>query len=107
MQEDGFLSEDGVHWSYEGLRELEEGDDFTVYADNGSVLWDGIIHQNTITGSIPRQVVRNGKLVNHRTWKQQISGGTWVHWVQGGIDPMRWGELFVGNSQCCKSEREG
>ena len=36
MQEDGFLSKDGVHWSHEGLRELEEGDDFTVYADDGS-----------------------------------------------------------------------
>ena len=46
MQEDGFLSEDGVHWKYEGLRFLEEGDDFTVYADDGSVLWEGIIHQD-------------------------------------------------------------
>jgi hypothetical protein len=49
---------------------------------------------------IPRQVVRKGKLVNHRTWKQQVSGGMWVHWVQAGIDPVAWGELFVGNKRC-------
>ena len=48
MQEDGFLSKDGVHWSYEGIRQLEEGDDFTVYADDGSVLWHGIIHQSGV-----------------------------------------------------------
>jgi hypothetical protein len=37
MQEDGFVTEDG-HWKYEGLQYLEEGDDFTVYADDGCVL---------------------------------------------------------------------
>jgi hypothetical protein len=35
MQEDGFVRSDG-HWLYEGLRCLEEGDDFTVYADDGT-----------------------------------------------------------------------
>lgn len=37
MQEDGFATEDR-HWKYEGLQYLREGDDFTVYADNGGVL---------------------------------------------------------------------
>ena len=100
MQEDGFLNEDGVHWSYDGLRLLEEGDDFTVYADNGSVLWQGIIHPDTTTGLIPRQLLRKVKLVNDRTWKQQVVGGLWVHWVQAGIDPEMWGELFVGDKRC-------
>ena len=44
MQEDRFVTEDG-HWSYEGLQYLKNGDDFTVYADDGSVLFHGIIHQ--------------------------------------------------------------
>jgi hypothetical protein len=91
MQEDGYLSEDGVHWSYDDIRELKEGDDFTLYADDGSVLWHSIIRQDKTTGLIPRQVFRNGKLVNHRTWKQQVVGGMWVHWVQAGIDPEVWG----------------
>ena len=34
MQEDGFVTEDG-HWKYEGLQYLRDGDDFTVYADDG------------------------------------------------------------------------
>ena len=43
MQEDGFVTEDG-DWRYEGLQYLKEGDDFTVYADDGSVLFHDIIH---------------------------------------------------------------
>ena len=73
MQEDGFARSDG-HWMYEGIRYHEEGDDFTVYAEDGSVLFHGIIHQDSRTGAIPRQVIRNGKLVNDPTWKQQFSG---------------------------------
>ena len=99
MQEDGFVTEDG-HWSYEGLQYLKEGDDFTVYADDGSVLFHGIIHQDKITGAIPRQVLRKDKLVNDRRWKQQVIGGMWVHWVQKGIDPELWGNLFTGHKRC-------
>ena len=41
IQEDGFVTEgenEGEQWSYEGLRILGEGDDFTVYGDDDSVL---------------------------------------------------------------------
>lgn len=68
LPNDGFVGADG-YWSYGGLRYLEEGDDFTVYAKNGSVLWHGIVHQDTKTGAVPRQVIRKGRLVNDRTWK--------------------------------------
>ena len=69
MQEDGFADKDGS-WSYEGLQILEEGDDFTVYAEDGSVLFHGVIHRDTETGVIPRQLFLNGRLVNHRTLRQ-------------------------------------
>jgi len=49
MQEDGFDDKD-ASWSYEGLRDLEAGDDFTVQADDGSVLLRGIIRRDTETG---------------------------------------------------------
>lgn len=65
MQQDGFVNEDG-HWSYEGLQYLKDGDDFTVFADDGSILGQGIIHSDSKTGRIPRQVLRNAKLVNDR-----------------------------------------
>ena len=99
MQEDGFVTEDG-HWRYEGLQYLEDGDEFTVFADDGSVLWHGIIHRDSKTGAVPRQAIRENRLVNDRTWKQQVVGGMWVHWVQKGMDPEAWGELFVGEKRC-------
>jgi hypothetical protein len=99
MQEDGFADKDG-YWDYKGVRYLEEGDDFTVYADDCSVLFRGIIHRDTRTGAIPRQAIRKGKLVNDREWKQQIAAGMWVHWIQKGVDPDAWSELFIGEKRC-------
>jgi len=99
MQQDGFADEDG-YWIYQGLKYLEEGDDFTVFADDGRVLWHGIIHRDSKTGRIPRQLLRKGKLVNDQTWKQQVVGGMWVHWIQKGMDPEAWGELFNGEKRC-------
>jgi len=99
VQEDGFASDDG-DWKYEGVRYLEEGDDFTVYADDGSVLFHGIIHQDSRTGAIPRQAIRDGKLVSDPTWKQQVVAGFWVHWIQKGIDPIVWDEWFTGYNRC-------
>jgi hypothetical protein len=104
-QEDGFVTADG-HWKYEGLQYLEEGDDFTVYGDDGRVLFHGIIHQDSKTGAIPRQVIRNGKLVKDPTWKQQVVGCFWVHWIQKGIDPEVWGELFTGYKRCLVKREE-
>ena len=107
MQEGEFVTEDG-HWRYEGLQCLKEGDDFTVFAEDGSVLWHGIIHPDSKTGRISRQVIREGKLVKDRTWKQQVVGGMWVHWIQKGMDPEAWGELFLGDKRCLlkREERE-
>ena len=105
MQEDGFVTEDG-HWRYEGLQYLKEGDDFIVYADDGSVLFHDIIHQDTRTGAIARQVIRGGKVVNHPRYIQQVVGGMWVHWIQRGVDPEAWGRLFTGNKRCLVRREE-
>lgn len=99
MQEDGFVTESG-HWDYAGLRYLEEDDDFTVFADDGSVLWHGIVHQDTKTGAIPHSILRKGKVVVDRSWKQQAVGGMWVHWLQKDMDPDAWDELFRGRYRC-------
>jgi hypothetical protein len=105
MQEDGFVAEHG-HWKYEGLQYLKEGDDFTVYADDGRVLFHGIIRKDTTTGTMPRQVLRNGRLTNHRTRKQQAVAGMWVHWLQENIDPEVWAELFAGDRRCLLKRAE-
>ena len=99
MQEDGFVADDG-HWRYEGMQHLEDGDDFTVFADDGSVLWHGIICQDDETGAIPHTVIRKGKIVTDPSWKQQAVRGMWVHWVQRGIGPEGWSEFFVGEKRC-------
>jgi hypothetical protein len=70
-----------------GLRLLDDGDDLTVYAVDGSVLRNGIIHQDTTIGLLEG---RNHPYVN----------GIWVQWVQAGMDPKAWRELFVGHKRC-------
>lgn len=99
VQDDRFIAEDG-HWSYHGLNYLEDGDDFIVYANDGSIAFHGVIERDTEIGAIPRQVLRNGQLVEDPEWKQQAAGGFWVHWVQKGMDPEEWGKLFRGKKRC-------
>ena len=31
--------------------------------------------------------------MNDRTWKQQVVGGMWVHWIQKDMGPEAWGVL--------------
>jgi hypothetical protein len=99
VQEDGFVNEDGG-WRYEGMQYLEEGDDFTVFDDDGSVIWHGVILQDCKTGAVPHRVIHKGKVVTDRSWKQQVVGGMWVHWVEQRMDPEDWGELFFGEKRC-------
>lgn len=99
VHEDGYNYPDGK-WMYEGLRLLENGDEFKVYDKDGSTLWSGVIDQDSKTGAIPHTVIRKGKIVKLRGWKQQVVGGWWVHWVQRGMAPKAWGELFDGNKHC-------
>ena len=106
MQENGFMHEDGIHCSYEGLRELEENDDFTVYTEDGKILWSGIIHQDSTTGAIPHQVIRKGKLTTDPNWLQQVVNGMYVHWIQSGVDPQFWSELFLGDKKCLLKREE-
>lgn len=99
VQDDRFII-DREHWSYQGLNYLEDGDDFTVYERDGSIAFHGVIERDTETGEIPRQVLRNGQLVEDPEWKQQAVGGFWVHWIQKGMDPEQWDKLFHGEKRC-------
>jgi hypothetical protein len=99
VQEDGFITPDG-DWRYEGIQLLQEGDDFTVYAEDGGILFNGIIRRDTKTEAIPRQILRNGRLENDPKRKRQAVGGMWVRWVQKGMDPEAWGRLFDEEKRC-------
>jgi hypothetical protein len=48
--------------------------DFTVYANDGSIAFDGMIERDTETGAIPLQVLRNGQLREDPERKQQAVG---------------------------------
>jgi len=37
---------------------------------------------------------------------RQVVGGMWVHWVQAGMDPDAWRELFVGHKRCLLKRAE-
>lgn len=84
---------EGVIWSvqepgrgFEGLHEIKAGDALTVYSEDGSVRWSGVIDPDHETGwtRYPENP-DNG---------QQISCGRWVHWIQRGFTPDDWGALF-------------
>jgi hypothetical protein len=101
IQEDGFVTQgenEGEQWSYAGLRILGEGDDFTAYGDDDSVLFHGIIHRDTKTGAVSR---RNGNAVTRISRKRQVVGGMWVHWVQKAMDPEAWANCSSRKSGAC------
>ena len=33
-------------------------------------------------------------------------GGMWVHWIQRGMNPKAWGNLFVGKKRCLLRRKE-
>ncbi len=94
VQEDGFLADDGIHWSYYGLRSLKEGDDLTIFDKNGNILYHGIIKFDKITNLEMHMVFRKGRWVQDPLWTQQVVDGMWVHWLQSGISPEAWSLLF-------------
>jgi len=100
------VMEDGLK-GYAALHYLEEGDDFTVYAGDGSVLWHGMIRKDEKTSRRCHRVLRDGKWVADRGRMQQVAGGFWVHWLQAGMPPEEWGKLFRGEKRCVLIHRKG
>jgi hypothetical protein len=80
------LMQDGMT-GYEAMVIPESRDHLKVYAEDGSVLFDGVIIKDTKTGRQPYPY--NPKL------KQQVALGMWIHWVQKGWKPDDWARLFV------------
>lgn len=105
VQEDGFKLPSGYE-SYYGLNYLEEGDRFTVYNEDGTVRWSGVIHKNTEIGKQMHSVFRDGKWVKDPEWTQQVVDNMWVHWVQDGINPEEWGKLFLKRPRCLLEKPE-
>jgi len=86
---------EGFHWSvhedgkegYEGLHILRDGDELTVFNDDESVLWQGVIDFEYRTGW--RHYPLNPRL------GQQCALGLWVHGNQEGWEIDKWAKLFI------------
>ena len=85
---------EGVIWSvqqtdvrgYAGLHTIKAGDALTVYNEDGSVRWEGVIE--------PDYEVGWTRFPQNPQHGQQVSCGRWVHWIQRGFTPDEWGDLF-------------
>jgi len=88
---------EGVYWSlidsglpgYDGLWTLRDGDQLRVIDTTDETLWTGEIKFEYLTNwqSYPM----------NPEYGQQAVHGLWVHGLQEGFDPDRWGTLFLQN----------
>ncbi|MDO8272035.1 MAG: hypothetical protein Q7U82_08955 [Gammaproteobacteria bacterium] len=70
---------------YDELVFLENGDQLTIYDDNGKEVYVGIIKEDRATNLQKRPLT---------TIMQPVCNGHWVHWLQSGVDSELWGEWF-------------
>jgi hypothetical protein len=69
-------------WRYEGMHSLCEGDELTILADDGAVLWSGRVGSMGCDGRL------------------EIMPATSA-WVPPGIDPAQWREWFCASPSLC------
>jgi len=80
------LTEDGKQ-GYEAMKELRTSDNLKVFAEDGSVLFDGVIDEDTETGYEPYPM--------NPEFGQPCALGYRVHWTQRGWQPDDWAALFM------------
>lgn len=92
---------EGVLWAviedgkqgYDGLNILKEGDCLTIWNEDGSIAFCGLIQPNYTIGYQPYPLnPQNG---------QPAALGMWVHWTQDGWQPDDWARLFIRESTLC------
>jgi hypothetical protein len=79
--------EDDVHYGYEALQTICEGDHLTILDQVGAIVWRGIICCDKKVGSRPYPM--------NPEYSQQCALGHWVHWIQRGFKPDTWAEFFI------------
>ena len=102
---------DGVRWAFttdystatrpfQNLHILHDGDTLTIYAEDASVRWSGVISLEYDTG---------WRTFTHRgepDFGQQEVGGFWVNGVQRGWTLADWADLFFGHEVALPAVRE-
>jgi hypothetical protein len=95
------LGDEPVPASRENLHILTDGDELTVFDEDGSVLWRGVIHLEYESNWI--------EYPGHpgAGWGQQAVSGYWVHGVQRGVPPETWGDWYWGHEMADPAVRDG
>lgn len=86
---------EGVLWAvyengqtgYDGLNILEEGDELTIYGNDGRVVFQGAVDPDRQIGWTAHPGGYGGG--------QPVALGMWIHWTQRGFQPDDWAKLFV------------
>lgn len=82
------LLKDGEE-GYDAFCSIDEGDRITVFNEDNTILYQGIIDPDEETGWAEYPLnPGNG---------QQVALGMWVHWIQAGFNPDDWAGLFFHN----------
>ena len=90
------LEEDGKT-GYEALVLIEEGDRLKIFAEDGSVLFVGVIK--------PDYKIGWTEYPKNPGYGQPSALGYWIHWTQTGWKPDDWAKLFIrDNSNYLRAE---
>lgn len=93
---------EGVIWillkngeeGYDAFCSIEEGDHITIFNEDDTVLYQGVIQKDEETGWTKYPRNPDPEL------GQQVALGMWVHWIQAGFKPDDWAGLFFHNPPC-------
>lgn len=72
---------------YECLVSLDNGDHLTIYGEDNSVVWEGIIDEDDEVGYQPYPM--------NPQYGQPCALGLWIHWTQRGFQPDEWARFFI------------
>jgi hypothetical protein len=82
------------------LHVLRDGDHLTVYAEDGSVRWAGVIDFE-YESNWTEYPSRPASGIGH----QAIAAGWWAHGLQRGSAPEEWADLFWGHEIALQGAR--
>jgi hypothetical protein len=77
------------HWSYDGLKYLEDGDSLKIFNPDGTIYWEGTI-------SLKQHPVFTESVGIHDE-STGVNLGIWIHADQNGIDRHTWALPFMKN----------
>jgi antitoxin component YwqK of YwqJK toxin-antitoxin module len=75
---------------YDFLYILKEGDSLAIY-ENGNIKWQGVIKKDLETNLTDKTAY---------PYPRQVVGNYIVHWLQKGVNPDAWAEMFIRNMKC-------